>query len=174
MKTLTKILSLSLLIAISSCKKDDDTLNVTNEDVAGIWSLTDVSCTDGTTTTTVDGAPPISGTFTVTGKNYNLTVTFNADGTYESEGSYTAVVTVKVQGITDVQESDSGFFEGTGTWSVSGNTLTSNDGATTSTATIEELTDTKMVVSVKVDVTQEPIPGYSTTSKGTYRFTLTK
>lgn len=174
MKKLAKISSLLLLILIASCKKDNDTINVNQEDVEGTWNLTDVSCTDGTTTTTVDGAPPISGTFTVTGKNYNLTVTFNADGTYESQGSYTAVVTVKVQGITDVQESDSGFFEGTGTWSVSGNTLTANDGATTSTSTIEELTDTKMVIALKVDVTQEPIPGYSTTSKGTYRFTLNK
>ena len=70
MKTLAKIFSLTLLVAFASCKKDEAP-NVNQDDALGVWNLTGVSCTDGTTSTTVPGIPAITGTFTVTGKNYN-------------------------------------------------------------------------------------------------------
>lgn len=174
MKTLAKFLSLSLLVLFASCSKDEEAPNVNQGDAVGIWQLTDVSCTDGTTTTTGPGFPTINGTFTVSGKNYNTTVEFKADGTYKSQGSYTSVVTTTVQGFSQPQEVDSGLFEGTGTWSITGNALTANDGTNTSTTTIEELTSTKMVLVLKADVTQTPGQGFVSNSKGTYRFTLTK
>jgi len=174
MKTLAKFLGLSLLVLFASCSKDEETPNVNQGDAVGIWQLTDVSCTDGTTSTTGPGFPPINGTFTVSGKNYDTTIEFKADGTYKSQGSYTSVVTTTVQGFPQTQELDLGFFEGEGIWSISGNALTANDGTQTSTSTIEELTSSKMVLALKVDVTQTPGQGFVSNSKGTYRFTLTK
>ena len=173
MKSLLKIASLALLVFLASCKKDDDS-DVNTSDVVGVWNLTGVSCTNGTTSTIVPGTPAFNGTFTVSGKNYNSTVNFKADGTYVSSGSYTAVVTTTLLGSTDVTEADSGVFEGSGTWSISGSTMTVNDGTTTSSSTITDLTASKMVFSVEVNETQDFGGGASSTTKGTYVFTLTK
>ncbi|MFN0013054.1 MAG: lipocalin family protein [Saprospiraceae bacterium] len=174
MKTVAKILSLSIIVLLTSCKKDEIP-NFNQADAVGTWDLAAVSCNDGMSTTTVPGIPPVSATFTVSGKNYNSTVTFNADGTYSSQGSYTAVITTVTQGQTDTQEEDTGFFEGMGTWSLSGNTMTVTEGTKTSTTTVEELTSTKMVMAVKINETvSDPVLGFSTVVKGTYRFTLTK
>lgn len=171
MKTLAKILSLSILVLFASCKKDDPNFN--QDDAVGTWNLTAVSCTDGSVSVSGSGIPPINSTFTVSGKNYNSVVVFNADGTYESQGSYTAVIKINYQGTIQESEEDTGAFEGSGTWNISGNTFTTTTAGETSTGTIEELTSSKMVVAMSINET-ETDSGFTTTTKGTYRFTLTK
>jgi len=171
MKTLAKILSLSILVFFASCEKDDPSFN--QADAAGTWTLTSMTCNDGSVAVSGSGIPPITSTYTASGKDYNVTVAFNADGTYNSQGSYTAVLKINYSGTIQETEVDSGVFTGTGTWSLSGNTLTTTTAGETSSGTIEELTSSKMVIAVSINET-DTSSGFTTTTKGTYRLTLTK
>jgi Domain of unknown function (DUF5004) len=164
-----KIFLFSLVVFSFSCKKDDV---VAADTIVGTWNLTAATCNDGVSTTTVD-SEVLTSTFTSLGKNFATTVTFKADGTYTSGGTYTAVLVSTTDGQSFTSEVDVPAFAGAGTWSIASNKLTVNDGTTTQIADIVENTASKFSYKAVVNKTTTTTD-YSSVTKATYNFTLTK
>ncbi len=172
MQQLTKILTLALLVFFTACKKDDDTSDGGGDDLVRTWKVTDVSCTDGKTTTT-DGTDVITATFTFTGKNITSTVLFKDDKSFSSTGSYTQVLKTTLQGQTFTSEIMLNDFASTGTWSKQGNTLTLKDSQNnTQDAEIVELTSTKLRLKYLVNTTENDGSGLIVTQKATINYVL--
>jgi Lipocalin-like domain len=166
----TKFLLFAFFLLVIACKKDDPETS----DVAGTWNLTEASCNDGKTVST-GGGVSLTSTFTSTGKNFAMTVTFNEDGTYTSAGSYTAVLKITSGGQTIEQEAAVNEFVGNGTWKIDGNTLTVKDSNGTETsAEILENAAQKFRYKTNVNITDSSLPGYTVSTTGTYFFTLTR
>ncbi|MEW7290871.1 hypothetical protein [Aquimarina sp. 2304DJ70-9] len=117
----------------TSCSSDDDAVAPFVADaslIPGEWNLVDVKSENGTFTTTVQGLP-ISGTYTISGKDYNASVTLteatveNEPSTLSSNGGFTLVATfsIPLQEPITVEEVVPEFL-GTGEWTVNNNTLT--------------------------------------------------
>lgn len=167
---IAKIAALALLVFFASCKKDEET---SGSDVVGTWNLTETSCDDGNSTTTVSGVTA-TATFKWTGKNFAAKLVFNTDGSYTSSGSYTQVLTTIAAGQTITQEIPLNDFFGTGTYKISGKTMTAtaSDG-TSSTAEILEQTSTKLRFKYSLNRTTNQ-SGATVVQKGSIYYTLTK
>ncbi len=116
-------------ILFSSCSSDDDAVAPFVADaslIPGEWSLVDVKSENGTFTTTVQGLP-ISGTYSVSGKDYNASVTLteSTPNTITGSGGFTLVATfsIPLQEPITVEEVVPEFL-GTGEWTINNNTLT--------------------------------------------------
>lgn len=138
-----------------SCSNDDDGAKRTDGELVGTWKATDIS-TSGTAETEVNGNPfsiPIAADVT----NNNLTVTFNNDNTFTSTGSMDVDASISIVGTTYDQSIDNFNPLGDGTYSVSGNTITFTGNTELGNATIEELTETVLILKLRnvVDTTQD-------------------
>ncbi len=113
------LLVLLALLALSSCKNDDDDGAMTRDDVVGTWTSTGF---DVTLTSTLVGLD--AGMATVTQIGGNPQITFLDDGTYTSSGTQEIMVTVDDSSYTEI-------FTGgdSGVWSLNGETFifTSSD-----------------------------------------------
>jgi UDP-N-acetylmuramyl tripeptide synthase len=168
----TKLTLFSLLLFAVACKKDPSTAS--NSSLVGTWNLTEESCTDGVISTTA-GGQTIAGTFSSVGKNYAATVTFKDDGTYTSSGTYTSTVSTTVLGQTVTQDASIPNYAGSGKYKIDGTTLTVTDSnGKSSTAQVLENTSSKFRYKIAISVTDNSVPDYSSTTTGTYFFTLTK
>lgn len=172
MKFQILVLTALTLFTFSSCSKDETADNASK--IVGTWSITGLSCTDGTTSTTIFGATT-TYPFTATGKDYNYTTTFGeAPGLkFTTKGSYIGVSTATVNGQKVVQEQPiNETIEGT--YSVDGNILKSTNGTTQNTeGEIVKLTDDILELKVLVSTKSES-GGVILEAKGTYYFTYKK
>jgi hypothetical protein len=172
MKFQLLLFSALTILAFSSCGKDETTDNASK--IIGTWSITNVSCIDGTTSTTFFGTTT-TYPFTATGKDYNYTTTFGeAPGLkYSTKGSYIGVSTATVNGQTVVQEQPiNETIEGT--YKIEGNILKSTNGTTQNNeGEIVKLTDEILELKVLVNSKSES-GGVLLEAKGTYYFTYKK
>ncbi len=132
MKKIVLILCVVSTIVFTSCSSDDDAVLFVADAslIPGEWSLEEVRSENGTFTTTVQGLP-ISGTYSISGKDYNASITLtestveNEPNTLISSGGFTLVATfsIPLQEPITVEETIPEFL-GTGEWSINGNTLT--------------------------------------------------
>ena len=151
MQYYSKFLAFALLLVLASCNKDDS--SGPSSDLSGEWKLTDMRCDDGKTSTTVDGQT-ISGTFTFSGKNYNVTLDLNSDGSFTSSGSYTQVLKTTVLGQTVTQEVPLNGFSSSGDWSQNGNNLVFTGSGETQTWEIVTESDTEITMKTLVNKTE--------------------
>jgi hypothetical protein len=117
MKNVFLLLLLSAIFLTTSCKKDDDAPQLTKENIEGTWRVTlwEDEGTIGIGAAGVFDNSDVSSFIS----NSMLTITFNADGTWTSDGDYTRTSTS--DGDTDVAM-ETGI--GSGAYSVSGGKLT--------------------------------------------------
>ncbi|GAA4277110.1 hypothetical protein [Aquimarina mytili] len=119
-------------IIVTSCSNDDDVIPFVADAslIPGAWDLQEIRSENGTFTTTVQNLP-ITGTYSISGKDYNASVTLteataeNEPNTLSSTGSFTLVATfsIPLQEPIVIEEAIPEVL-GTGEWSVNGNTLT--------------------------------------------------
>ncbi len=150
---LLKILSLTLLIAFTSCKKDDDNPppGNTSGDIVATWIATDYSY-EGSTTTEAMGIT-VTSDFVGTASDLDLDITFNADNTFESSGSYTLNLVTTFEGQTIEQDLPI-TVSSSGTYELEGDMLTIDGNGLTSEATILELTETTLRYTATAETTQ--------------------
>ncbi len=148
-----KILSLTLLIAFTSCKNNDDDTpdNDTSGDIVATWIATDYSY-EGSTTTESMGIT-VTSDFVGTASDLDLDITFNSDNTYESSGSYTLNLVTTFEGQTIEQDLPINV-SSSGTYQLEGNMLTIDGEGATSEATILELTETTLRYTATAETTQ--------------------
>ncbi|MCC6723716.1 MAG: lipocalin family protein [Saprospiraceae bacterium] len=171
MKNAIKILSLLTLVLFAACKKDESTKS--SSDIEGTWKLTFMSCDDGQITTEAGGIAS-SGTFTASGKDYNATVNFKADGTFTSSGSYTQVMSLTVDGFEQTLETPTSDFLENGTYTFDGTTLTTTVDGESGSGEVTVLTDTNLEMEVKIDKTDDFGGQGSSTTKATFIYKMEK
>jgi hypothetical protein len=168
---ITKLFLLGLAVIFLSCSEDEDP-KPTNEGMLGEWAATALDY-KGTTTTTVQGVST-KVDFTGTGKNMDLTTTFEANpNTVTSEGSYIIVLKTTYMGQTTTDEYEVNDSIMDGIWTLTGNTLTVTSDFGSQIATILEQTSTTL--KFKAEVTEsESDQGITVVSKIEAIYTFTK
>ena len=166
---ITKLLLLSVAVVLFSCNEDDDP-KPNADGLVGTWAITALDY-QGTTTTTMESLS-IEANFTGTGKDMDLTTTFNSDpNTVTNEGSYTIVLTTTIMGQSSTQEIIMDGVVTEGTWAVNGNTMTVTTSDGPQDATIVEQTATTLKLKVEISES-ESAQGMTVTTDivGTYTF----
>ncbi len=133
-------------LALCSCSSDDDTNAITLDattTLPGTWNLTGLTVTNGSLDT---GISMGAINFTVTGKDFDQTITFNEDNTFTSTGGYTAEINFTTLGISDSQEQTITDFLESGSWNATTNEITFTNTASTNTAVIETITATTVTL----------------------------
>ena len=168
--------STSLLL---SCKNDDDSPIIVDASlVPGEWDLSEIKSENGKVSTTIENVP-ISGNYSITGKDYTAKVTFtevsdtNKPNTFVSSGGFTIVATIKIPTQSIDYEQVVPDFLGTGEWKVEGTKLTTTVAGKQKSFEIIALTNKTM--SLKTDI-QETVEqeGFTFEVTGSQIFTLTK
>lgn len=161
-----------LSLGITACGEDDEP--TTNEQgIIGTWKITGIDYS-GTSTTTVQGIPPTTATFTGTGYDMNLSITFGENpNNYVTSGDYSIELVTMAAGQTFTNQWTNQGFLGNGTWERNGDTLTATDsGGDVGVATIVSESDNEIVFNV---MTQETTTDQGVTTvydiDGTYVFT---
>ncbi len=155
-----------LFISFLSCNKDDDS-SINSAQAVGTWNMTSFSCTNGAISGTFSGIP-VSATFTLKGSNYNVTNTFNSNGTYSTKGKFTLTTETRYSGQSPVSESEDTDIDESGTWVINGNKLTLTSGGESQEFTITELSSTKFTVSQVINEKEsDPSTGIDLTTSGT-------
>ncbi|MCG8307248.1 MAG: hypothetical protein MI975_07625 [Cytophagales bacterium] len=135
-----------LTISVSSCT-EDDIENPAENELVGLWRISDVYF-EGTTTTNVSGKEKIS-LFTGSGYNLTLSIEFSKlENQFTSKGSYNIRLTTNLDGADIITEwMNPGFIE-CGKWKKDGNSIivTKPDGKL-KTATILSLEQSTMKLS---------------------------
>lgn len=144
MKIFKFLFAFALFASLASCSKDDKT--TTDTEIMGEWTVTDISYT-GTSSSAVGG---VTQTFDFTGSGYDMDLKISFEDTpkeYTAEGDYSIMLVVDVAGqMMEVPWTNVDFI-GNGDWEKDGNTLTvTASTGEVQTATITELTDSKMVI----------------------------
>lgn len=161
MKNVFLLLLVSAIFLATSCKKDDDGPQLTQDNVVGTWDVTAMDM-DGVIGL---GVSPIFQNSDVSSSisNSMLTVTFKADGTWTSAGSYTLTSTNGTD-TTTTTESDMG----SGTYTVANGKIAMvgvdfSDDADVNEQTFEATSfqaDKKIVLKSDTNVTEsDPIFG---------------
>lgn len=136
----TILLFLVSLFIFTGCGEDDSDPNLDNN-LVGTWNMNNISYS-GTSTTSFPGIPDVTGTFTGESTDSDYQIIFNEDNTFSSSGSYTINLTSEVAGQTVTQpvtvSGDQAL--GSGTWELSGNTLTTTFDGQAGEGTLTELT----------------------------------
>ncbi len=118
---LTKLIFLfALAIATVSCGSDDDgatTYNLTNANLAGTYKISDLSA-NSTSTTNVSGTTVTVATATVEGDTFQVSVVFNANGSYTAVGQYRIVTTVTPTGQDPIIEEEIIVVDSNGSYSL--------------------------------------------------------
>ena len=112
-------LALGLVGAASCSKKENDR---SNDPIVGTWQMRSFLAE---TTITIEG---MTGTMTLVGRDLDgVRITFNADGTSNSSGSYTMDITTIIAGeSTTTSVTANPTLANGGTWKRRGNTLTTD------------------------------------------------
>jgi len=178
----TPLFAILCLISVISCKSDDDaTPEMTSADlIVGTWNMTSNTVDDGAATATVQGFP-ITADFTWVGKNYDYQLTFDEDNMVAENGSLTLVLTYSTLIQTAEQEipvnagDSSGDVLLSGEYNVSNDQLTVTNNGEVVIATIDELTETTLRLSVDLaNVSPQLVDGMVENATGTNKITFTK
>lgn len=157
MKRLALLLFLAGSTLFVSCGDDDDAIEINESLIPGEWNLTEIRSENGKASTTIEGVP-VSGDYSISGKDYTATVTFteataeNEPNTVTGSGGFTLVasVTIPTQDPIEVEQNIPEFI-GSGEWSVSGNTLTVTVQNETTSYEITSLTEQSMTLKIVID-----------------------
>jgi hypothetical protein len=148
MSRIGQILCICILGFIFSCDTDSSfDENNRETQIEGEWKVRSVESNNYSSSMMSPNGETDSSTGSFEGQDINMSLVFNADGTFETNGDYIQVLTV--QGTLPspiIIESRTNDFEGGGTWEVSNDALlikTSAD-ASFQTARLNVLTDTEM------------------------------
>ncbi len=177
MKTIKICLLCIFYISLVSCSKDEEPKGEISGSLEGQWNLTEFEYT-GYSESKIDGMS-MRADFEGIAGNIDARITFNENGTFESEGEYD--VTVRGEGMvfpyTDVSFSSSGNYQ------VSGNKVditnfegTSNPGvyavASEKEMTIVELTANRLVLDFieEITITEDDDEAFISTT-GQYIYT---
>jgi hypothetical protein len=153
------------IVLTTGCKKDSETEPTINSDITGVWNCTAIDYT-GTTVTEVSGQS-ITAEFVGEGYDIDFTLTFVDDpNEVTSAGSYSIKLTTTYLGQSTVQNVESQPFVYTGTWSMDNNTISITNDGVTDVATITELTDNTLVITITDEevVSNMGITGTTTTN----------
>lgn len=103
MKLLKNIFALIIIVSLASCSSDDDnnTYDLTNENIAGTYDVTFLN-TKEVQTTDVNGVDIITET-TTTGSTFQLEVIFSENGNVLMDGEYVVNYRVEVAGQVTVE-----------------------------------------------------------------------
>jgi len=177
----TPFLAILCLISAISCKSDDDTApEMTNADlIVGTWNMTSNTVDDGNATAKVQGFP-ITADFTWVGKDYDYQLTFDQDNMVDENGGLTLVLTYSALTQTErVIPLNAGDGNGdvllSGEYNVSEDQLKVTNNGEIVIATIDELTETTLRISVDLaNVSPQLVDGTIENVKGTNKITFTK
>jgi len=158
MKKFALYLFIATTTFLVSCSDDEDAPTVDTSLLAGEWNLTEIRTENGKATATIPASPiPISVGFSLTGKDYNATLTFTesdtqgAPNTFTGAGGFTVIGTLKLPiGDPITEEEIIPDFFGSGEWSISENNLSTTVQGQTITYDIIELTAQKLVLKVSL------------------------
>ncbi len=158
-----------LLTAFTACGDDEA---APDGSIVGDWDVTAIDY-GGTSTTSGPGFPTITSTFTGTGVDMNLMVSFSEDpNVYTSSGSYGVELTTETQGQSSTDTVTISGFADDGEWSQNGSTImvTASNGET-SEITIISIDGDEMILEFG-DVTTTQSGDFTSTSEvmGTYTF----
>lgn len=160
-------------IAFTSCDKDDDEVNATENDISGVWNLTTLETSDGQTEIISEGESVVTQ-FEAFGKDFDVVVNFDAlTKTVESEGRYTTVITSTLMGETTTEEQEGQEFFDANTWRLDGNMLYFSTGDEEQGFTIVNLNDNKMDLRYEINQEQEVL-GLTINISANYNMTLTR
>ncbi len=150
----TIILLLLSFFILTGCG-DDDSDPVLDNNLIGTWNMNNISYS-GTSTTSYPGIPDVTATFTGESTESDYQIVFNEDNTYSTSGSYTINLTTEVGGQSDTQSSTVSGAQalGSGTWQLSGNTLSITSGGQTTEGTLTELTANNFRLETNLTQTQ--------------------
>lgn len=153
MKKLIIILTISL--SIISCSKDNNTtpLQATNNDLIGTWKISQINSENtkmsGTYTTAV-GSVPISTDIIISGKDYNMTITF-ADNPKKISNSGSFIMIVKINlplvGEKSFEQTISEVPATEGDWNIKNNILTTTNNGTSSSINIVSYNQSEIIFS---------------------------
>lgn len=120
---------------------DDDSNPILENNLIGTWNMSSIDYS-GTSTTSIPGIPNVTADFTGETTESDYEIIFNEDNTYSTSGSYTINVTSEVggQAVTQPITVSAAQALGSGTWQLSGNTLTIISDGQTREGTLAELT----------------------------------
>jgi hypothetical protein len=161
-------------LVFTSCSDDnDDGVEATNASFVGVWNLTAVETTNGTSTTSFDGESIVTE-FESIGKDFDATVLFSENpNTFLSEGSYTTVLTTSFMGETSTEEQEGENFFDASEWRAEGNMLYFGSGDEEEVFIITSLTDTEINLRYELNTSQDFF-GADFNIVATYYMTLTK
>lgn len=126
---MSKFLKLSflfaLIISLASCSSDDDSSSSSSSDLVGTWAMVSFE-TNSTVTTEFQGQTLTSSIESMSTDNVAYTATFT-DSAFTTEGSYGYMYSGTANGV-DIPATTAMIenVTGSGTYSVSGNTMTVN------------------------------------------------
>jgi len=151
MKLTKALLLMVALFGFFACDNEDNP-STNTDDIIGNWEVSAYSY-EGTTTTTSGGAS-FTTDFMGDATDVTASVEFKTDGTYSSTGGYTISLDYEIGGQTISTPVTISNFIGSGTYEVSGSTLTTTDedGKTTALK-IERLEGDDM--ELEFEITQE-------------------
>ncbi len=158
MKKFALLLFLTSTVLFVSCSDDDnDPIEIDQSLISGSWNLTEVRSENGKATATVQNIP-LSGDYSVTGKDYTATATFTASdsesepNTVTGSGGFTLVASFSLptQDPIEVEQNVPDLI-GAGEWTVSGNTLSITVQQETTSYEITALTAQSMTLKITID-----------------------
>ncbi len=150
MKKLKLTFLLTTFLALTfSCSSDDDA-NSGPATLAGTWIGTAVDYSGSSiTTATATGETTSEATFFGDGFDINNTLIFSEDpNTIDASGVYSVNLDYNFNGVITTETIENIDFLGAGTWTRSGDTVTITEDGESSTATIETLTSSTLVLSI--------------------------
>lgn len=181
MKKFTLLLfALSMGLFVSCSNDDDSTTPIDESLIPGTWSLTGISSENGSVTATADALPlPVSGSYTVSGKDITAQVTFTESSTedpntFTSSGGFTIEAEATFPTLDPITfEETIPDFIGSGEWRVEGNRLIISSEGEEQFFEISNLTAESITLKVPINETVEE-QGFTLEITGIQVFTLTK
>ena len=135
------LLGAMLLLSVVACKDDDDVDPAT---LPGTWAMTDIHTENGTVTYEFLGTP-LTSDFEFHGIDYDATITFTENpNVFVGTGTYTFAINTEILGQPYADTLTVDAFEDSGSWLLSGNTLSQIFAGDTSEFDILEFTPTKL------------------------------
>ena len=123
MKTLRKLLVVSIIFLLFACKSDDDgdQYLLSYENLAGLY---DMVLFNGNIETTVEiQGIPVTAVTTIVGDTFQVDADFKQNGTYTIEGEYRVTITTTAGGNTET-DTEIIVINDTGTYSINANDQT--------------------------------------------------
>lgn len=150
-------------LALTGCDKDD---TADFSSIVGQWKLVELYTDNGMGTSSGFGVS-FSFTYTFYGKDFTAVTTFSENpNTFITDGTYTAVTTTTIDGVSNTTEVTAPEYGIPGEWAIDGDTFTQILSGQTTEFKILELSEEKFRIRYDLDVTFTD-NGVTTTDKAT-------